>query len=351
MRCDQRAPTADFRSSGGAIASDAGRAGPRRHQARAVSATHDRPRGVAISQRAANSAPAPQNSSAEVTAGAWSSMEISKSSGVQNFCDPEKFPRTPRDARSRGFRFYFSGKQCSGGHIALRNAATAHCCECEKSRLYFRSPEKKVRDAVRAREKRLADIEGARERGRKAAEVYRARRIERCPCPVCGGRRRDFKADKCRKCWRAEKAVAKRALAEERARVRAQRQAERAAALAALAERSREKQRAQQKAWRLANPGYQKRWRKENPEKRRAYKRGRKIAKRSALVSDLSLKQRGRCAYCRIPLSEIHVDHIQPRARQGSNARRNLQLTCAACNMAKGAKDPIEFARETGRLL
>lgn len=161
----------------------------------------------------------------------------------------------------------------------------------------------------------------------------------------------------CRACWRAKAGKAKAARAEEKSRERAARVAERKAQAAASAERRREKQREQQKAWRLANPErvkqLVKRWKAENPDRHRANKRRSKSdsKRRKRVIRDLMPKQNGRCAYCRTPLTEIHVDHIQPRARQGSNARRNLQLTCAPCNLAKGAKDPIEFARETGRLL
>ena len=39
-------------------------------------------------------------------------------------------------------------------------------------------------------------------------------------------------------------------------------------------------------------------------------------------------------------LSLLHVDHIMPLARGGPNTLDNLQLLCARCNLAKGAKVP-----------
>lgn len=51
----------------------------------------------------------------------------------------------------------------------------------------------------------------------------------------------------------------------------------------------------------------------------------------------LSCRQAGRCAICGFPLSpQMHIDHIIPRAKGGSNAMRNLQLVCARCNIKKG---------------
>jgi 5-methylcytosine-specific restriction endonuclease McrA len=182
----------------------------------------------------------------------------------------------------------------------------------------------------------------------------------RLKCTDCAGPVTEMsRTGVCRACWRERVGKAKAALADEKLRERAARAEERRARAAARAEQRREKQRALQKAWRLKNADrardLTKRWRAENPERHRANKkRGKRqedSKRRQRVICDLLPKQGGRCAYCRASLSVIHVDHIQPRARQGSNARRNLQLTCAPCNMAKGAKDPIEFARETGRLL
>lgn len=182
-------------------------------------------------------------------------------------------------------------------------------------------------------------------------------------CSSCDGPVTEMsKTGSCRPCWRSKVGKAKAELAAEKLRERAARVAERKAQSAASAERRREKQRAAQKAWREANPDrvrfLTKRWRAENPDRHRANKKRSKrlrgegnSERRNRVVRDLLPKQNGKCAYCRVPLTEIHVDHIQPRARRGSNARRNLQLCCVDCNMAKRDKDPLQFARETGRLL
>lgn len=104
-------------------------------------------------------------------------------------------------------------------------------------------------------------------------------------------------------------------------------------------------------------------WAKENPErakfnakvskhKRRALE---KEAEGTFTAEDavaVIKSQNGRCAYCKKKLGDdLHIDHIIALSRDGTNYKRNLQATCGPCNLAKGAKDPIDFARSRGMLL
>ncbi len=104
----------------------------------------------------------------------------------------------------------------------------------------------------------------------------------------------------------------------------------------------------------------ERRRRQADPRKYRAKVSSRKAQRRGAAGSftaaDLAWlfdKQRGRCGYCPALLApgDCETDHIRPIARGGSNYRRNLQLLCVRCNRSKGAKDPLDFAREKGLLL
>jgi 5-methylcytosine-specific restriction endonuclease McrA len=65
----------------------------------------------------------------------------------------------------------------------------------------------------------------------------------------------------------------------------------------------------------------------------------------------LLLKQRGCCAACGGDEGPWHLDHVMPLCLGGADDLENLQVLCAPCNLRKGRKDPIDFARSIGRLL
>lgn len=70
------------------------------------------------------------------------------------------------------------------------------------------------------------------------------------------------------------------------------------------------------------------------------------------IIDVLLEKQNGRCACCGEPLNgKHHVDHIMPLALGGTNTDDNVQLLLPKCNMSKGAKHPIDYMREKGKLL
>lgn len=100
-------------------------------------------------------------------------------------------------------------------------------------------------------------------------------------------------------------------------------------------------------------------WQRDNPDgvRARAARRRARKAGSSGNYTTVDIKvilklQRGRCAYCRTRVGRaFHVDHIVPLFRGGSNDRTNIQICCSKCNSGKSARDPIEYARTTGRLL
>lgn len=111
--------------------------------------------------------------------------------------------------------------------------------------------------------------------------------------------------------------------------------------------------------YRAAHPGWQadamKDWRKRHPERDKANIH-RRIARKHAAdgnytaddVRSLYELQEGRCVYCGMRIfmdiaKDVHVDHVLPLSRGGSNSPDNLALTCSSCNHSKGARTIREW--------
>ena len=56
-------------------------------------------------------------------------------------------------------------------------------------------------------------------------------------------------------------------------------------------------------------------------------------------------KWRRRCAYCDRDNIALQIEHIQARAKGGSNRLSNLGLACEKCNQRKGSKDVRDFLK------
>lgn len=107
----------------------------------------------------------------------------------------------------------------------------------------------------------------------------------------------------------------------------------------------------------------QKIWKEENKHKLRAYIAASQGRRRAALmdaggtytpadIQRIGKAQKWKCAYCGVGVKgNYNIDHIVAIAKGGSNWPSNLQLTCPTCNSRKHAKDPMDFARECGKLL
>lgn len=63
-------------------------------------------------------------------------------------------------------------------------------------------------------------------------------------------------------------------------------------------------------------------------------------------IREYLLEKWGRCcAYCAKTDIPLQIDHIEPRARGGSDRISNLTLACQTCNQAKGSKPVGEFLK------
>jgi 5-methylcytosine-specific restriction endonuclease McrA len=116
--------------------------------------------------------------------------------------------------------------------------------------------------------------------------------------------------------------------------------------------------------WRKNNPErtkeYGKEWEEKNRHKRKTYKQRRRAAEKGAdgkfypedilRIFDM---QKGKCGICstKKTIEMMHIDHIKPLSKGGSNWPKNLQLLCEKCNKKKSDKDPMDHMRELGKLL
>lgn len=135
----------------------------------------------------------------------------------------------------------------------------------------------------------------------------------------------------------------------------------------------RSKARDQSKQWYASNTTYARKRRREynksdvgkacnrtykKTENGRLIKRAKQARRRAAegshTAADLSKifrEQRGRCFYCDepTPLGVSHADHFVPITLGGTSYRYNIVVSCAACNLRKGAANPGLFMQELGR--
>lgn len=61
------------------------------------------------------------------------------------------------------------------------------------------------------------------------------------------------------------------------------------------------------------------------------------------LMSRLIAHWGSACVYCGADSGSLHIEHIVPLARGGSDDLSNLTLACGACNSRKGKKTASEF--------
>lgn len=70
-------------------------------------------------------------------------------------------------------------------------------------------------------------------------------------------------------------------------------------------------------------------------------------------IRELIKKSNSKCYWCGCNTKKNgqHIDHYIPLSKSGGNEIGNLVVSCAFCNISKGAKSPYEFANKLGRLL
>lgn len=98
---------------------------------------------------------------------------------------------------------------------------------------------------------------------------------------------------------------------------------------------------------------------KAHPDKARATKRAyrhrrRSLERQGVTGPELSAwceAQVKQCYWCGSKCADsYHIDHYEPLSKGGKHELANLRIACPPCNYRKHAKDPLDFAREVGRL-
>lgn len=215
-------------------------------------------------------------------------------------------------AREHGLRYYAIAKLCPGGHFSERWVSGGSCVSCRDERAVRDADYIKQRDLeyrTRAKDKILATKRAYYAKNRDSAKEYLEKYRKENP-------------EKCKK-WQRDYYL---------------RNSERIKKTASN-------------------------YRAENPALISALKHARRAKIKMSEGShdkddilNLLSKQKEKCASCgeRLKTSGngiYHVDHIYPISKGGSNWPSNLQLLCPTCNLRKNAKDPLEWAKENGKLL
>lgn len=285
---------------------------------------------------------------------------------------------TRAEARARGLKRYFTGKPCLRGHVAERSVNRADCILCKKDAgasdkaktVNKIRQQKALRENGNAVRKATNDRYAAnREHIRAQQNAWRAANPERCK--LYSHRRYHTDIAKSRANARARRAndiEAFRAVG--RARYAADPELWRARNSANY-RNDRPARKARMRVHYTANKDTDafrvrvKVYYKNNVAAfvaRAAQRRARLIEAEGSFsptdVMAILKLQRHRCAYCCANLrkTKYEIDHILPiKPRQGEpggdNHRRNIQALCRPCNRSKSNKNPIEWARETGRLI
>jgi 5-methylcytosine-specific restriction endonuclease McrA len=236
---------------------------------------------------------------------------------------------TRQEACAQGLSRYFDGRPCWNGHFSDRGVSHGKCLECKRLRSALDYQGNKEAKAAYSRKWVAENPNYFKERWRAIPLEERKQR-----------KREWYKANQGH-----ARAYSRRWTQDNSDRAKVQKRS--------YYQANKEKVKISNKRWTGANPERVRANMVVRKHRRRALERAVEGTHTAADIKALLVAQNHACTYCHIDLRKVkkHLDHILPLALGGTNDKTNLQWLCEPCNLSKGAKHPISYAQELGRLL
>ena len=73
-----------------------------------------------------------------------------------------------------------------------------------------------------------------------------------------------------------------------------------------------------------------------------------RIGTKKYIREQVILRDKSTCNYCgkaKLKGRALHIDHVIPESKGGAYTEVNLVVSCSACNIRKGNKDALAYAR------
>lgn len=239
---------------------------------------------------------------------------------------------TRTEARKLGLKYYFTGEQCSEGHIADRFISTSKCTECveeqnQKNRFDWEErsldqtrKNERAKDALKFLRETVSEINESDMTGLLTNYSFGTEDLDILPrdrfsSQILGEEFYDTKLP-CKNNHLSKRST------------------ESGKCLACLKQQQEE----------------YKPWAKVYCHERRARFRNADGYFSKSDIDMMLLSQDGICVYCPadFDVTGYHIDHIIPLIKSGSNWPDNLQLLCPTCNLKKSGKSPEQYEKEIG---
>lgn len=267
---------------------------------------------------------------------------------------------TRAEARAAGLKRYYTGKPClRAGHIEERYAGNGECAQCVRDRANRKRAEnpEKARESCRRSFQRRYNEDPEYRRSvndRNNKRYHENKHLWKLNTPVVERAR-----ERARKWFKEQHKGDSEWVQKRRADKRAEHHRKKSDPEYVQKRLDRNRRLRECDNYRARERENKREWARNNPEAVRADAHKRRAALQNAEgfhtaadIANILKLQKHRCAYCAADLRKgYHVDHIMPLILGGSNWPSNLQGLCPPCNLSKGPKDPLDFAKEKGRLL